>query len=181
MALSEAVADPGVHSRGAGRGAWRLLAAAAAVTAAVSLTAAAAAAAEIKPGDDNKAEPSHETGQSACVGDATRQQGFVDVPAGHYSRPAINCFAYYGITSGTGDGTTFSPEAAVTADQMRRFMEAAARVAGADRGAVLGDFDATAAEPVTRGEAAVLIVRLLADATAGPAPNIEIDDDDNGA
>ncbi len=147
------------------------------VTAVVSLLAASVAAEEVKPGDDNEAEPSHATGQSACVGDATNQQGFVDVPAGHYSLPAVNCLAYYRITSGTGDGTTFSPDATVTADEMRGFMEAAARVAGADRGAVLSDFDATGAAPVTRGEAAALIVRLLVAATGrNSLRNIEFDD-----
>jgi hypothetical protein len=145
-----------------------------------SLLAAAAGAEEIEPGDGNEAEPSHASGQSACVGDAAAEQGFVDVPAGHYARAAVNCLAYYRITSGTGDGTTFSPDAAVTADQMRGLMEAAARVAGADRGAVLGDFDATGAAPVTRGEAAPVIVRLLADVTDRTSlRNIEIDDDGN--
>ena len=143
-----------------------------------SVLAAAAGAEEIKPGDDNKAEPSHASGQSACVGDAAAEQGFVDVPSGHYARAAINCLAYYRITLGTGDGTTFSPEAAVTAEEMRGFMEAMARLAGADRAAVLGDFDATGDVPVTRGEAAELIVRLLADVTERDSlRNIEIDDD----
>ena len=162
-------------------GASRALVTAAVTTAAVaSLLAPAAGAEEIRPGDDNKAEPSHASDQSACVGDAAAEQGFVDVPAGHYARAAVNCLAYYRITSGTGDGTTFSPDATVTADQMRAFMEAAARLAGADRGAVLGDFDATGDAPVTRGEAAELIVRLLADVTERTSlRNIEIDDDGN--
>ena len=165
----------------AGRAASRALATAAAAAAVASLLAPPPAAAEeIKPGDDNEAEPSHDSGQSACVGDAADEQGFVDVPAGHYARAAINCLAYYRITSGTGDGTTFSPDAAVTADQMRGFMEAAARLAGADRAAVLGDFDAAGDAPVTRGEAAELIVRLLAAATGRTSlRNIEIDDDGN--
>ena len=166
-----------VRTRGASRGASRLLVAAVTVAAVASLLAPAAGAEEIKPGDDNKAEPSHASSQSACVGDATREQGFVDVPAGHYSRAAVNCLAYYRITSGTGDGTMFSPDATVTADQMRGFMEAAARVAGADRGAVLDDFDATGAGPVTRGEAAAMIVRLLVAATdRNSLRNIEFDD-----
>ena len=168
-----------VRTRGAGRGASRALVTAAVTTAVVaSLLAASAAAEEIKPGDDNKAEPSHASDQSACVGDATAEQGFVDVPAGHYARAAVNCLAYYRITSGTGDGTTFSPDAAVTADQMRGFMEAVARLAGADRAAVLGDFDAAGDAPVTRGEAAELIVRLLVEATGrNSLRNVEFDDD----
>ena len=95
---------------GARRLAPRALLAAVAAAAAVSLIAAAVAAEEIKPGDDNQAEPSYATGQSACVGDATNDQGFVDVSADHLFKAAIDCFAYYGITSGTGDGTTFAPD-----------------------------------------------------------------------
>ena len=161
---------------GARRLAPRALLAAAAAAAAVSLIAAAVAAEEIKSGDDNQAEPSHATGQSACVGDATNDQGFVDVPGDHRFKAAIDCFAYYGITSGTGDGTTFAPDAPVTGTQMASFMAGAARVAGADRDAVLGDFDASVAS-VTRAGAAVLVARLLVAVTDKDSrPNIEMGD-----
>ena len=161
---------------GARRLAPRALLAAAAAAAAASLIAAAVAAEEIKTGDDNQAEPSHATGQSACVGDATNDQGFVDVPADHRFKAAIDCFAYYGITSGTGDGTTFAPDAPVTGAQMASFMAGAARVAGADRDAVLGDFDASVAS-VTRAGAAVLVARLLVAVTDKDSrPNIEMGD-----
>lgn len=154
----------------------------AALTAAVvaSLLAAAAGAEEIWPGDGNEAEPSYATGQSACVGDAANDQGFVDVPADHPFKAAIDCLAYYGITTGTGDGTMFAPDAAVTASQMVAFMERAARVAGADRNAVLGDFDASAepAAPVTRAGATVLIARLLVAVTdRNSRPNVEMGTD----
>ena len=161
---------------GARRLAPRALLAAAAAAAAVSLIAAAVAAVEIKPGDDNQAEPSYATGQSACVGDATNDQGFVDVPADHRFKAAIDCFAYYGITSGTGDGTTFAPDAPVTGAQMASFMKGAARVAGADLDAVVGDFDASVPS-VTRAGAAVLVARLLVAVTDKDSrPNIEMGD-----
>ena len=165
-----------VRTRGASRGASRLLVTAVTAAAAASLLAAAAAAEEIKPGDDNEAEPSYATDQSACVGDAADDQGFVDVPAEHTFKVAINCFAYYGITSGTGDGTTFSPDAAVTGDQMATFMERAALLVGVDPDDVIGSFD-TAAATVTRAEVAVLVSRLLVALTDEESdPNVEIGD-----
>ena len=150
----------------------------AAVTAAAaaSLLAASAAAEEIKPGDDNKAKPSYATGQTACVGDAANDQGFVDVPAEHTFKVAINCLAYYGITAGTGDGTTFSPDAAVTGAQMATFMQRTAQLVGVDPDDVIGPFD-TAAASVTRAEAAVVVSRLLVALTDEDSdPNLEIGD-----
>ena len=169
-----------VYFGGARRLASRAILAAVAAAAAVSLISAAVAAVEIKSGEDNLAEPSYATDQSACVGDATNEQGFVDVPADHPFKTAINCFAYYGITSGTGDGTTFAPDAAVTGAQMASFMKGAARVAGADLDAdldaVLDDFDASAAS-VTRAGAAVLVARLLVAVTDKDSrPNIKMGD-----
>ena len=165
-----------VRTRGASRGASRLLVTAVTAAAAASLLATAAAAEEIKPGDDNKAEPSYATRQTACVGDAANDQGFVDVPAEHTFKVAINCFAYYGITSGTGDGTTFSPDAAVTGAQMATFMGRAARLVGVDPDDVIGPFD-TAAATVTRAEVAVLVSRLLVALTDEESdPNLEIGD-----
>ena len=153
-----------------------LVTAAVTAAAAASLLAPAAAAEEIKPGDDNKAKPSYATGQSACVGDAANDQGFVDVPAEHPFKVAINCFAYYGITSGTGDGTTFSPDAAAPGDQMATFMQRAARLVGVDPDDVIGSFD-TAAATVTRAEAAVLVSRLLVALTDEESDtNLEIGD-----
>ncbi|MCY4424437.1 MAG: S-layer homology domain-containing protein [Acidimicrobiaceae bacterium] len=141
-----------------------------------SLLVAAVAAEEIRPGEDNEAEPSHSTGQSACVGDAAQEQGFVDVPSDHPLKAAINCLAYYGITAGTGDGTTFAPDAVVTGAQLVSFMERAAIVAGAGRDAVIGDFDAAAAA-ATRADAAVLVVRLLVAVTGSNSrANVEMDD-----
>ena len=45
------------------------------------------------------------------------------------SADAINCIAYYGITQGTGDGSTYSPEQDVTRAQMAVFIARAAVVA----------------------------------------------------
>jgi hypothetical protein len=139
------------------------------------LLAAAVAAEEITSGDGNEAEPSHATGQSACVGPAAADQGFVDVPSDHPFKAGIDCMAYYRITVGTGDGTTFEPDEAVTGSQMARFMQRAATVTGADRDAVVGDFDAAAAS-VTRAGAAVLVARLLVAVTDRDSrPNVEMD------
>ena len=75
---------------------------------------------------------------SACVGDAAADHMFVDVSAGHVFRDAINCVAYYGITQGTGDGTTYSPSQDVTRAQMAVFIARAAKAAGVDLGGTGG-------------------------------------------
>ena len=69
---------------------------------------------------------------SACVGDATADQMFADVSPGHVFRRAINCIAYYEITMGTGDGTTYSPSQDVTRAEMALFIARAVKVAGVD-------------------------------------------------
>ena len=80
--------------------------------------------------------PDHTTPLSACVGDAAVDQLFADVSQGHVFRDAINCIAYYDITHGTGDGSTYSPEQDVTRAQMAVFIARAAEVAGVDLGPV---------------------------------------------
>ena len=67
---------------------------------------------------------------SACTGAALVDRGFSDVSEGHTFREAINCIAYYGITAGSGDGTTYSPEAEVTRAQMALFVLRTAEKAG---------------------------------------------------
>ncbi|MCZ0940137.1 MAG: S-layer homology domain-containing protein, partial [Caldilineaceae bacterium] len=65
----------------------------------------------------------------ACVGNAGGDGGFEDVPASHGNAGDINCIAYYGITKGTGDGTTYSPLMSVSREHMALFlMRLAARV-----------------------------------------------------
>ena len=76
----------------------------------------------------------HKATTSACVGDALDDQAYTDVSDGHAFRDAINCIAYYGITDGTGDGSTFSPNDDVTRAQMAVFLARAAGVAGVDLG-----------------------------------------------
>ena len=57
---------------------------------------------------------------SACEG--VGSSDFTDVPAGHSSAGSIDCIAYYGITKGTGDGTTYSPAMSVTREHMALFL-----------------------------------------------------------
>ncbi|MYJ11732.1 MAG: S-layer homology domain-containing protein [Gemmatimonadetes bacterium] len=89
----------------------------------------------------------HTTRLSACVGDASADHMFVDVSQGHVFRDAINCIAYYGITQGTGDGTTYSPSQEVTRAQMAVFIARTAKAAGLDLGgtanARFNDIDGT--------------------------------------
>ena len=53
-------------------------------------------------------------------------------PQGHVFRDAINCIAYYDITQGTGDGSTYSPNRDVTRAQMAVFVARFAEKAGVD-------------------------------------------------
>ncbi len=66
----------------------------------------------------------------ACAGHASDDYGFLDVPAGHTHRVAINCLAHHGVSLGTGDGTVYSPSHTVLRWQMALFMTRAAKVAG---------------------------------------------------
>lgn len=47
--------------------------------------------------------------------------GFLDI-LGNVHRQAISCLASYGVTAGTGDGTTYAPGAVVTRAQMAGFL-----------------------------------------------------------
>ena len=143
--------------------------------------------------------PDHTTPLSACVGDAVVDQLFADVSAGHAFRDAINCIAYYEITHGTGDGSTYSPEQDVTRAQMAVFIARAAEAAGVDLGPVadagFGDISETWGEArdainrlalkgmipssgayrpndaVTRAEMATFLIGLLLEA----APDVQKD------
>ena len=68
---------------------------------------------------------------SACVGAATEDAGFTDM-GNSFAAGYANCLAHYGISVGTGDGDTFSPDRAVTRLQMARFLYRAAGPAGID-------------------------------------------------
>ena len=76
----------------------------------------------------------HKAATSACVGDALGDQMYTDVSDMHVFKDAINCVGYYGITNGTGDGSTFSPNDDVTRAEMAVFLARAAEKAGVDLG-----------------------------------------------
>ena len=82
--------------------------------------------------DDTADNPA---GYSACVGAATADEGFTDMGSS-FAADAANCLVHYGISSGTGDGSTFSPQRVVTRLQMARFLSRAAGPAGIDTMAV---------------------------------------------
>ncbi len=79
----------------------------------------------------------HKAPTSACVGPADGGVMFDDVSDMHVFSEAIGCVSYYGITQGTGDGSTFSPDDDVTRAQMAVFLARAAGVAGVDLGDVM--------------------------------------------
>ena len=106
-----------------------------AVLAAGALIASVLAAGALRAGAVTD-RPDHATPLSACVGDAVTDRSFSDVSAEHVFRDAINCIAYYGITLGTGDGSTYSPEQDVSRAQMAVFVARAAEAAGVDLGPV---------------------------------------------
>ena len=82
----------------------------------------------------------HPAGTSACVGDALDDHMFTDVSDAHAFGDAIDCIAYYGVTNGTGDGSTFGPSDDVTRAQMAVFIARAADAAGVDLGSGSGGF-----------------------------------------
>ena len=82
------------------RRAWATLAIGALLATLLAIGATPAGAAEIKTGDDNKAEPSATPTFTACLGPATQDAGFEDLDGlGDDTTDAINCLAYYGIAA----------------------------------------------------------------------------------
>ena len=77
---------------------------------------------------------------SACVGDALDDHMFTDVSDMHAFADAINCIAYYGVTNGTGDGSTYSPNQDVSRAEMAVFIARAATAAGVDLGSGSGGY-----------------------------------------
>jgi len=118
------------------RSGWAVLAAGAMVA---SLLAVGASPAGAQAAANDKADNTSPT--SACVGDALNDHMFTDVSDGHAFGDAINCVAYYGITNGTGDGSTYSPNQDVTRAEMAVFIARAAGVAGVDVGSGSGGFN----------------------------------------
>ena len=140
----------------------------------------------------------HTTRLSACVAAAAEDRMFSDVSEGHAHRAAINCIAYYQITHGTGDGSTYSPSDEVTRAEMAVFIARAAAAAGvavgsgsggfndiggiwaeardaidglASRGMILSGGDFRPHDEITRAEMAAFLIGLLAKAS----PNVTID------
>jgi hypothetical protein len=114
------------------RSGWAVLAAGALVASLLAVAASPAGAATD--------EADHTTKLSACVGDALGDQMFTDVSDMHAFKDAINCVAYYGITNGTGDGSTYSPNDDVTRAQMAVFIARAAGAAGVELKSGSGGF-----------------------------------------
>ena len=85
-------------------------------------------------------EADYTTKLSACVGDALDDQGFTDVSDDHAFGDAINCIAYYDVTNGTGDGSTYSPNQEVTRAEMAVFIARAAKAAGVELKSGSGGF-----------------------------------------
>ena len=77
---------------------------------------------------------------SACVGHALDDHMFTDVSDMHAFKDAINCIAYYGVTNGTGDGSTYSPNQDVNRAEMAVFIARAATAAGVDLGSGSGGY-----------------------------------------
>ena len=122
---------------------------------------------------------------------------FTDVSDGHAFGDAINCVAYYSVTNGTGDGSTYSPNDDVTRAEMAVFIARAAGLADVSLSSGSGGFsdigdvwqeaqdaiNGLAAsgmipkggayrpdDAITRGEMATFLVGLLAKA----APNVTV-------
>ena len=153
------------------RSGWAVLAAGALVASLFAVGAGPAVAL------DEDSKPNSAAATSACVGDANDDMMFSDVAEGHIFWGDISCLAYYGVTIGYGDGT-FRPGADVSNGEMVLFMQRAAAAAGADAEAVVGDFAETGSDPVHRGDMALLIARLLVEATSEESPvNVKTNDD----
>lgn len=106
---------------------WFCKAGAGLVACALVAAMLAAAAATVAATTDTADEKSNVT---ACVGEALVDWGFTDVPDTHIFFDSINCLAHYGITIGSGDGTTFTPDESVKRWQMMLFLARALDPAG---------------------------------------------------
>lgn len=180
------------------RSSWALLVVGSLIASFLAVGATPVAAAPEAITDANMAEnQSYKPSTSACVGAATESASdFSDVSDDNVHREAITCLRYYGVTQGTGDGSTYEPQAPVTRTQMARFIRRVSGVAGANVTNVLGDFEevaqdgyeATQKDPseegykadnyIERHEMASLISRLLIEVTDDNSQyNVELDAD----
>jgi len=100
------------------RSGWAVLAAGALIASVLAFGAAPAAIAAEQVADAQAT-------WKACLGPATEDRGFTDVSMDNAHYDAINCLAYYGITSGkTAD--TYDPNSHITRSQMALFLTNAA-------------------------------------------------------
>ena len=126
------------------RSGWAVLATGALIASLLAVAAAPAGAGNGN-GDLAPGEKPWNTGPvwpwtSACVGDALDDHMFTDVSDSHAFRDHINCIAYYGVTNGTDDGSTYSPNQEVSRAEMAVFIARAAEAAGVDLGSGGGGF-----------------------------------------
>ena len=122
------------------RSGWAVLAMGALIASLLAVGPAPAGAAEIKTGEDNKAEQSAKPTFTACVGEALEDAGFTDLGSLDEAVADINCLAYYAITTGrTAD--TFDPDSNVRRSNMALFLYRAADAAGVDLMGGDGDAD----------------------------------------
>ena len=141
------------------RSGWAILAVGALVASLLAVGSAPAGAAEIKTGEDNKAEQSKKPTFKACVGDALDDAGFTDLGTLEAAVDDINCLRYYGITTGrTAD--TFDPDSNVRRSNMALFLYRAASAAGVDL--MGGDGDADFGDIAELGEDRQKAIKALA-------------------
>ena len=128
------------------RSGWAVLAAGALVASLLAVGAAPAAAI------DEDSKPDHPASATACLGAALGDAGFTDVGGIEGDAlAAINCLAYYGITTGKPAGSdTFDPDSDVTRSQMALFLSRAASKMGVDL--MGGDGDADFGDIADEGE-----------------------------
>ena len=108
------------------RSGWAILAAGALVASLLAVGASPAAAI------DEDSKPDQPATATACLGGALGDGGFTDISgASADAQAAINCLAYYGITTGT-TADTFGPNSNVTRSQMALFLSRTAGVMGVD-------------------------------------------------
>ena len=120
------------------RSGWAVLAAGALV-ASIFAVGAAPAHGDVIGAANSKAKAGHTTKMTACSGPAMAAAGFADID-GLGAEDAINCLAYYGITTGkTAD--MFDPGSDVTRSQMALFLSRAAKLMGVDLMGGDGDAD----------------------------------------
>ena len=93
---------------------WAALAAGALVASLLAVNATTATATTDTPDERSSV--------NVCVGEALTDRGFTDVPDDHVFHDAIDCLAHYGVTIGSGDGSTFTPDEPVNRWEMMLFL-----------------------------------------------------------